>query len=97
MPETVRRLVRAGSAVLEQPLMDAVFDEFLARKKRTVSRNMYRSYESHVRLYLCPHLAKIRRDRLRVGHLDAMFEAIVERNELIAEYRPVAIPGRSRQ
>jgi len=90
--ETVRRLVRAGSAVLEQPLMGVVFDEFLARKKRNVSRNMYRSYESHVRLYLRPHLAKVRRDRLRVGHLDAMFEAIVERNELIAEYRASGDP-----
>ncbi|MDT7804282.1 MAG: hypothetical protein QOI78_7715, partial [Actinomycetota bacterium] len=58
----------------------------------TVSRNMYRSYESHVRLYLRPHLAKIRRDRLRVGHLDAMFEAIVDRNEQIAEYRASGDP-----
>ncbi len=90
--ETVRRLVRAGSAVLEQPLMGSVFDAFLARKKRTVSRNMYRSYESHVRLYLRPHLAQVRRDRLRVGHLDAMFEAIVERNEQIAEYRASGDP-----
>ncbi len=53
---------------------------------------MYRSYESHVRLYLRPHLATVRRDRLRVGHLDAMFEASVERNEQIAEYRASGDP-----
>lgn len=90
--DEVRRLVKAGAPVLEHPLMGAVFDAFLALKKRTVSRNMYRSYESHVRLYLRPHLGKIRRDRLRVGHLDAMFEAIVERNELIGEYRASGDP-----
>jgi integrase len=90
--DAVRRLVRAGASVLEHPLMDTEFDAFLARKKRTVSRNMYRSYESHVRLYLRPHLGKVRRDRLRVGHLDAMFEAIVERNEQIAEYRASGDP-----
>ncbi len=72
--------------------MDDVFDAFLALKKRTVSRNMYRSYESHVRLYSRPHLGRVRRDRLRVGHLDAMFEAIVERNEVIAEYRASGDP-----
>jgi integrase len=90
--ENVRRLVRAGAQVLAHPRMDEVFDAFLALKKRNVSRNMYRSYESHVRLYLRPHLGTIRRDRLRVGHLDAMFEAIVERNELIAEYRASGDP-----
>ncbi|GAA3549645.1 tyrosine-type recombinase/integrase [Amycolatopsis ultiminotia] len=90
--ESVRRLVRAAAPVLEHPLMDEVFDAFLVLKKRTVSRNMYRSYESHVRLYLRPHLGKVRRDRLRVGHLDAMFEAIVERNEVIGEYRASGDP-----
>ncbi|WP_328618090.1 hypothetical protein OHS18_20285 [Amycolatopsis sp. NBC_00355] len=85
--DAVRRLVKAGAPVLEHPVMDAVFDAFLALKNRTVSRNMYRSYESHVRLYLRPHLGRVRRDRLRVGHLEAMFEAIVERNEVIAEFR----------
>lgn len=69
------------------PLMNDVFDDFLVVKKRKVSRNMYRSYESHVRLYLRPHLGHLRRDKLRVGHLDGMFDAIVEHNELIAEYR----------
>lgn len=53
---------------------------------------MYRSYESHVRLYLRPHLGKVRRDRVRVGHLDAMFEAIVDHNEVIAEYRASGDP-----
>ncbi|WP_245573234.1 hypothetical protein [Amycolatopsis benzoatilytica] len=90
--ETVRRLVRA--AALEHPLMDKEFDEFLAVKKRTVSRNTYRSYESHVRL-LRPHLGKVRRDKLRVAHLDAMFEAIVENNDLIEQDRESGDPRKA--
>ncbi|MET9263837.1 hypothetical protein [Amycolatopsis sp. NPDC004079] len=88
--EAVRRLVRAAATELEHPLMDQEFDEFLAVKKRTVSRNTYRSYESYVRLYL----EKIRRDKLRGGHLDAMFEAIVEHNDLIEEYRASGDPDK---
>ncbi len=90
--EAVRRLVRAAATVLEHPLMDEEFDEFLAVKKRSVSRNTYRSYESHVRLYLRPHLGKVRRDRLRVAHLDAMFEAIAENNDVIEQYRASGDP-----
>ncbi len=85
--EDMRRLVRAGAEVLEHPLMDEVFTAFLATKKKTRSRNTYRSYESHVRLYLRPHLGHIRRDKLRVAHLEGMFDAIVEHNDVIAEYR----------
>ncbi|SEP54513.1 Site-specific recombinase XerD, partial [Amycolatopsis saalfeldensis] len=90
--EDMRRLVRAGAAVLEHPLMDGVFTAFLAKKKATRSRNTYRSYESHVRLYLRPHLAHIRRDKLSVAHLDGMFDAIVEHNDVIAEYRASGDP-----
>jgi integrase len=94
LPEVdgMRRLVRAGAAVLEHPLMDEVFTAFLAKKKATRSRNTYRSYESHVRLYLRPHLAHIRRDKLSVAHLDGMFDAIVEHNDVIAEYRASGDP-----
>nr|WP_297541010.1 site-specific integrase [Amycolatopsis sp.] len=94
LPEVdhVRRLVRAGADVLEHPLMDDVFTAFLATKKKSVSRNTYRSYESHVRLYLRPHLAHIRRDKLRVAHLAGMFDAIDEHNEVIGEYRSSGDP-----
>ncbi len=72
--------------------MDDVFTGFLAKKKKTRSRNTYRSYESHVRLYLRPHLGHIRRDKLRVAHLEGMFDAIVEHNDVIAEYRASGDP-----
>ncbi|WP_409463237.1 hypothetical protein [Amycolatopsis sp. GA6-003] len=40
-----------------------------------------------MRLYLRPHLGHMRRDKLRVAHLEGMFDAIVEHNDVIAEYR----------
>ncbi|QYN21956.1 hypothetical protein [Amycolatopsis sp. DSM 110486] len=85
--EDLRRLVRVGAEVLEHPFLGEVFTVFLAKKRKTGSRNTYRSYESQVRLYFRPHLAHIRRDKLSVAHLDGMFDAIVEHNDLIAEYR----------
>jgi len=55
--------------------------------RRKIRPNTYRSYESHVRLYLIPHLGHHRLDRLRVGHLDAMFDAIDEHNQSILDAR----------
>ena len=43
-----------------------------------------RSYEGHIRLYLIPYLGAWRIDRLRPGHIDAMYDAIDERNARIA-------------
>ncbi len=90
--DVIRRLVRAEAPALEHPLMDEVFDAFLDGKKGKIAHNTWRSYESHIRLYLRPHLAHIRRDKLRVGHLDGMFDAIVEHNELIGQYRASGDP-----
>ncbi|GAA1034229.1 tyrosine-type recombinase/integrase [Amycolatopsis albidoflavus] len=90
--DEMRRLVRAGADVTDDPLMAEEFAGFLAAKKRKVSRNTYRSYESHVRLYLGPHLGQVRRRKLQVRHLDAMYDAIEEHNELIAVYRESGDP-----
>lgn len=57
--------------------------EWLAGKKDLRSTTK-RSYESHLRLYLIPHLGRVRLDRLRVAHLHAMFQSIEDRNEEIA-------------
>src|SRR5947207_2193066 len=46
-----------------------------------------RAYTSHLNLYLLPHLGEVRLDKLRVGHIAAMFEAIAERNEMIETHR----------
>ncbi|MEV6904622.1 tyrosine-type recombinase/integrase [Amycolatopsis sp. NPDC051372] len=90
--EETRRLVKAGADVSDDPRMDEVLEAFLATKLKAVergklARNTYRSYESHDRLYLRPHLGGIRQRKLRVHHLDSMYEAIIENNERIAEFR----------
>lgn len=84
--------MRVGADVTDDPLMEEVLAMFLAAKEvavrhRTLARNTYRSYESHDRLYLRPHLGQVRRRKLRVRHLDSMYEAILEHNERIAEFR----------
>ncbi|MEV6899674.1 hypothetical protein [Amycolatopsis sp. NPDC051372] len=83
--EETRRLVKVGADVADDPLMAEVLVAFLAAKQTAVSlgklaRNTYRSYESHDRLYLRPHLGRIRHRKLRVRHLDSMYEAILEHN-----------------
>ncbi|MFI6344171.1 hypothetical protein [Streptomyces sp. NPDC050560] len=45
----------------------------------------HRSYESHIRLYLTPHLGQLRLGRLRVAHIQAMFTAITQHNEAITD------------
>jgi integrase len=55
--------------------------------KKRIRRNTYRSYESHIRLYLVPHLGMVRLDKLRVAHIADMFDAIVEHNEEIRAAR----------
>lgn len=44
-----------------------------------------------MRLYLRPHLGHIRRDKVRVAHLEGMFDAIVEHNYVIAECRAKSV------
>lgn len=56
-----------------------------------------RSYEGHIRLYLIPHLGHLRIDRLRPGHIDAMYDAIAERNTTIATLRASRDPAKRAQ
>jgi integrase len=95
MPEvdTVRRLVRAAVPVLEDPLLADDLPQWLASKK-DLKRNTYRSYESHVRLYLVPYLGKVRRSKLRVAHVSDMFDQIVEHNDEIKAARASKDPKR---
>ncbi|MGC0317323.1 site-specific integrase [Kitasatospora acidiphila] len=56
-------------------------DKWLTTKKtRKTTTN---GYESHVRVHLKPHLGHLRLDRLNVGHLVEMFDAIADENETI--------------
>ena len=55
--------------------------------RKTIKAGTRRSYEGHIRLYLIPYLGAWRIDRLRSGHIDAMYDAIDERNQRIRKLR----------
>ncbi|MGW9410331.1 tyrosine-type recombinase/integrase [Streptomyces diastaticus] len=56
-------------------------DRWMAGKKtRSTTNNAYRS---HIRTHLAPHLGHLRLDRLNVGHLEDMYRAIDDRNEVV--------------
>lgn len=56
-------------------------DVWMATKKTRVTTN--HGYQSHIRVHLKPAVGHLRLDRLGVGHLQAMFDAIDDANEVI--------------
>ena len=85
--EIVRRKLKAGLAVTtELPTVGEWLHRWLPTR-RAIRTNTYRSYESHIRLYLTPALGTIRLDRLRVAQIADMFDVLAERNVRIAEAR----------
>jgi integrase len=85
-PDEVRRRLRAGIPLDRLPTVAQWLAEWLGGRRK-IRPNTYRSYDSHIRLYLAPHLGHHRLDRLRVGHLDAMFNAIEDHNQAIVQAR----------
>lgn len=85
--------LRARVETLDYPTVEQWLLAWLPTKKR-IKRNTYRGYESHVRLYLVPHLGAIRLDKLRVAHISDMFDAIVEHNAEIRAARAGKDPKR---
>jgi integrase len=84
--EHVRRMLYLGRDLNAIPSTAEWLTEWLASRKR-LEDTTARSYTSHLNLYLLPHLGQVRLDKLRVGHVGAMFDAIAERNEQITTYR----------
>jgi integrase len=84
--EQVRALLRAKEPLLQHPTLAEWLPQWLKGKKK-LSRNAYRSYESHIRLYLIRYLGDVRLDKLRVGHVADMFDQIVEHNYEIIQAR----------
>ncbi|WP_395108343.1 tyrosine-type recombinase/integrase [Actinomadura sp. SCN-SB] len=90
-PEEVRRRVRTRQDLDGSITVGQYLESWLAGRKN-LRNGTLRSYQSHIRLYLVPHLGSIRLDRLRVADVDSMFEAIDELNETITEARRSADP-----
>ncbi len=87
----MRRRLAGGVAANELPTVGQWLAEWLAGRKK-LRRNTYRSYESHVRLYLIPAIGHLRIDRLRVSHLDELFTGIDDRNTLLRHARASGDP-----
>ncbi|SFD12316.1 site-specific integrase [Streptomyces aidingensis] len=80
--EETRRRLRAGLDLTGRHTVGEWLDQWLASKK--TRRTTTNGYASHVRVHLKPQLGNIRLDRLNVGHLVRMFDAIADANEVIA-------------
>jgi integrase len=90
--DEVRRRVKTGQPLGSTPTVEEWLTKWLAAR-RTIKAATYRSYESHVRLYLVPHLGPLPIDRVRVAHVSEMFEAINAENRRLAEVRATGTDG----
>jgi integrase len=90
-PEQIRTMLYLGHDVSQIPTVADWLTEWIAGR-RTLEDGTLRSYTSHITLYLIPHLGPLRLDKLRVGHVNAMFDALIERNEVIAVHRASTDP-----
>ncbi|MER7967972.1 site-specific integrase [Streptomyces sp. NPDC096080] len=81
-PEDVSRKLSVGVPLDGKTLVGDWLDAVMAAKKTRTTTN--HGYASHIRVHLKPGIGHHRLDRLSVEHLDDMFSAIDERNEIIA-------------
>lgn len=79
--EDTRRKLHAGQSLTTHLTVGEWLDIWLATKKtRTTTTNGYRS---HIEVHLKPRLGRIRLDKLTSGHVQAMFDMIVDDNEVV--------------
>lgn len=77
--DAVARRVRAGLvASAAMTLGDYLWQWHTSRRK--IQPTTLVSYATHIRVHLVPHLGHIPIDRLRVGHLQSMFDSISDSN-----------------
>ena len=79
--EETRRKLQAGQALTSQLTVGDWLDMWLATKK--TRRTTTNGYRSHVTVHLKPRIGDLRLDRLHVGHVQEMFDAIEDENEVI--------------
>ncbi|MEO3750823.1 tyrosine-type recombinase/integrase [Streptomyces sp. B6B3] len=82
--DETRRRFQAGQPLGSKTTLAEWLDTWLAGRKR-LRRSGAARYECDIRIHLKPHLGHLRLDKLRVHHLDAMFDAINEHNIEIQE------------
>ncbi len=80
-PTEVSRKLGVGVPLDGRMTVGEWLDTWLAGKKTRPTTN--HGYASHIRTHLRPHLGHLRLDRLTIGHLEDMFAAIDDRNEVV--------------
>ncbi|MFC5183183.1 site-specific integrase [Actinomadura harenae] len=90
-PEQVRRKHRTGQELGSSITVGEFLDQWLTGRKG-LRDGTRRGYAGHIRLYLKPHLGHLDLDKLRVAHVDHLFEAIDDHNELITRAREFGDP-----
>lgn len=79
--EQTRRRFRAGQSLTSRLTVGDWLDEWLEAKRRR--KTTLTGYASHIRVHLRPRIGHLQLDRLNVGHLVEMFDAINDNNETI--------------
>ncbi|MDX2544110.1 tyrosine-type recombinase/integrase [Streptomyces sp. WI04-05B] len=82
--DETRRRFKTGQTLNSKTTVAEWLDTWLTGRKR-LRRGGATRYELDIRVHLKPHLGHLRLDKLRVHHVDAMFNAINERNIEIQE------------
>ncbi|WP_326597777.1 site-specific integrase [Streptomyces sp. NBC_01803] len=84
-PSETRRRLRRGQKLTSTMTVADLLEEWLEAKRKAERRKTtLNGYASHVRVHLIPGIGDVRLDRLTVGHCQAMFDAIDDRNDVIA-------------
>ncbi len=92
IPEEVRRKIQTGQDLEVAITVGQWLQTWLAGRKG-LRNGTLRSYRTHITTHLDPVIGHIRLDRLRVTDVQAVFDAIDERNETIARARRSGDPG----
>ncbi|MFF1743877.1 tyrosine-type recombinase/integrase [Streptomyces mirabilis] len=81
-PTEVSRKLGVGVPLDGRTTVGDWLDQVMAKKATRTTTN--HGYESHIRVHLKPAIGHLRLDRLGVGHVQDMFNAIDDRNDVIA-------------
>ncbi|MER5600520.1 tyrosine-type recombinase/integrase [Streptomyces sp. NPDC002265] len=77
----VQRRLGVGVPLDGQTTVGDWLDRWMAGKKTRSTTNA--GYRSHIRVHLKPHIGHYRLDRLSVGHVQEMFDAIADESDVI--------------
>lgn len=81
--EETRRRFRTGQKLDETMTVADLLDEWLAAKRKSRRATTVNGYQSRVDYHLREGVGHYRLDRFNVGHAQAFFDGIAERNEVI--------------